>query len=422
MVYSLICAVAVTLLCGFFPAIQGTRASLAASLARAGRSQVSGRRPLQFLLVGVQVALAATLLAGAGLLLRSFQELARVSPGFDPTHVLTFQVSTSWARTNDHQAADQRTKRLLDTVRSLPGIDAAATASSLPGLPNQFETELKTPEGRAESEPRMLAQVRWVTPEYFAALHIPLMSGQLCRDDPQAPMAMVNRRFANLYLNGPAAIGRHLSKSEIRGIVGDARETGLDREPPATAYFCNGAIQPGTYFLVRTRGEPSAMASTVRRKIHELEPRRSVYDLTPLTDHISDAYAENRLRTVLLVCFAFTAIALASVGLYGTLSYLVNLRRREVALRMALGAVRSQVMGQFLGQGLAVSAIGCAAGLALAVSLGRLLAGMLYGVSIVDAATFGGVVAIVLAVAAVASLLPAIRAARLDPMQALREE
>jgi len=174
--------------------------------------------------------------------------------------------------------------------------------------------------------------------------------------------------------------------------------------------------------LVRARGEPDSLAGTIRRKIHEIEPLRSVYDLTPLTGHISNAYAENRLRMVLLVFFALTAIALASVGLYGTLSYLVNVRQREVALRMALGALRIAVVRQFLSQGLRISALGCIAGLALAAAFARTLSSMLYGVSATDLATLGGVAIIVLAVSVLASLLPAIRAARLEPMQALREE
>lgn len=242
--------------------------------------------------------------------------------------------------------------------------------------------------------------------------------------------AMVNRSFAERYWSGLTVIGHHLAPprssflppAEIRGIVGDARETGLDREPPPTVYWCGGTIQPGTFFLVRTHGEPESMAGTLRRRIHELEPQRSVYDLTPLTGHISEAYAENRLRTVLLAFFAATAIALASVGLYGTLSYMVNIRRREVALRMALGALRTQVVRQFLGQGLLVSLLGCLAGLALAVALGRILSGMLYRVSVIDVATLGSVVVIVLAVSILASLLPAVRAARMDPMRILREE
>ena len=430
MLYSLGCAVATTLLCGLFPALRGTRRDLAGSLAGAGRAQVSRRNPLQFVLVGVQVALAVTLLAGAGLLLRSFQELGRVSPGFEPEHVLTFHMSISWGETVDRKAARQWVDRVLEALRAVPGIEAAATAIDLPGVPSQFQLEMKTLEGRADSEPKLIAQGRWVTPEYFATMRIPLVAGELCREEASTSTSMVNRSFANLYFGGTAVIGRHLVQPVethepprvIRGIVGDARETGMDHEPPPTVYWCANAVQPGTYFLVRTRGEPKSMAEVIRRKIHEFEPRRSVYDLTPLGDRISDAYAENRLRTILLAFFAVTAVSLACVGLYGTLSYLVNLRRREVALRLALGAMRSQVVRQFLGLGVGISVLGCVVGLLLAAAFGRLISGMLYGVTPTDAATATGVVVIVLAVSAVASLLPAVRAARVEPMRALREE
>jgi putative ABC transport system permease protein len=214
----------------------------------------------------------------------------------------------------------------------------------------------------------------------------------------------------------------YVPRGVVRGIVGDARETGLDREPVPTVYWCALWMQPGLYFLARTHGDPMAMAETIRRKIQEIEPRRSVFGLSPLTEPVSDAFAENRLRTVLLTFFAVTAISLACVGLYGTLSYLVNVRQREVGLRLALGATRAQVARRFLGRGLAVSFLGCAAGLALAASCARLLAGMLYGVSPGDAITLLGVIALAVAVSVVASLLPAVRAARVDPMNVLRNE
>ena len=428
--YSLACAIGTTLICGLYPAIRGTRRDLAGSLAHAGRSQVSGRNPVQFVLVGVQVAFAVTLLAGAGLLVRSFQELGRVSPGFEPEHVLTFHISTTWGETGDRSAGRRLVTRILDGLRVTPGVENAATGYSLPGVPGEYQIEVKTLEGRAETEPKMLAQGRWVTPGYFATMRIPLVAGEVCRDGGTTSTAMVNRSFVNLYFGGSQAIGRHLvqpgtiyaGQGEIRGIVGDARETGLDREPPPTVYWCATNIAPGSFFLVRTYGDPKSMVETVRRKIHEFEPRRSAYDLTPLSDHISDAYAENRLRTILLAFFAITAVSLACIGLYGTLSYLVNLRRREVALRLALGAMRAQVIRQFLGLGVRVAVLGCAAGLLMAAGFARLLSGMLYGVSANDAVTVGGVLSIVLVVTVMASLIPAIRAARVEPMQALREE
>ena len=203
----------------------------------------------------------------------------------------------------------------------------------------------------------------------------------------------------------------------MRGIVGDARERGLDHEPVPTIYYCGLIVQPGLYFLARTHGDPMALRESIRRKLHEIEP---VYDISPLTAHLSDAFAENRLRTVLLTFFALSAISLACVGLYGTLSYLVNVRQREVGLRLALGAMPVQIVRQFLGQGMRVSLLGYVAGLGLAGAFTKVLAGMLFGVSPWDAITMTGVIALVIAVSIAASLLPATRAARVEPMQAPR--
>jgi putative ABC transport system permease protein len=165
-----------------------------------------------------------------------------------------------------------------------------------------------------------------------------------------------------------------------------------------------------------------SMAETLRRKIGEIEPARSIYDIKPLSDHLDGAFAENRLRAILLASFAITALALACVGLYGTLSYMVSLRRREVGLRLALGAVRQQILTHFVLQGLVVSTAGCVAGLGLAAAFAHVLAGMLYGVSPSDPTTLSAVIALMLIVAALASFIPAIRAARLDPMRVLRDE
>jgi putative ABC transport system permease protein len=427
--YSLICSVVATLLCGIFPAIRGTRGDLAGS-ARGGRGTVSGGSGVQLSLVGVQVALAVTLLAGAALLVRSFQQLGRVSPGFEPEHILTFQLSTSWAETGGYKAAKQRVDRIMEGLHAVPGVEAATAVMSLPGVPSEYQIEFKVDEGRAETEPKVIAQARSVTPSYFAAMRIPLLAGEMCREEGKVTTTMVNRTFANTYFAGGSPIGRHLSQpgniyvpaSEVRGIVGDAREAGLDREPAPTVYWCFSFAQPGTHYLARTHAEPRAMVETIRRAMREIEPRRSVYDVTPLVEKISDGYATNRLRTVLLVFFACSAILLACVGLYGTISYVVHVRKREVGLRLALGALPGRIIAQFLSQGLLVAALGCAAGIALALVFTRLLAGMLYGVSATDPATLTTVVMIVLAVSALASLAPAMRASRVDPMQVLRED
>ncbi|MBV8809137.1 MAG: ABC transporter permease, partial [Acidobacteriaceae bacterium] len=179
---------------------------------------------------------------------------------------------------------------------------------------------------------------------------------------------------------------------------------------------------PDPFYLVRTAGDPAAMASTIRRAIQKILPSRSVFDITPLEQRLYDSLAENRLRTLLLTLFALTAISLACVGIYGTLSYFVTVRNRETGLRIALGALPNQILKKFLVRGVGISVAGCIAGLLLAAALTRLLAGMLYGISRSDFLTYSGVAAIVLIVAASASLLPALRASHVDAMRVLREE
>ncbi|MGC1415216.1 MAG: ABC transporter permease [Candidatus Acidiferrum sp.] len=428
--YSLACSVLVTLLCGLVPAIRGTHRSLSASLAQSSRSQVSGRNPLQWLLVGIQVALAVTLLAGAGLLLRSFQELGRVSTGFDPSHILSFELSMDYGETGDLKKLRQFTDRILETLRATPGVEAAAISVGAPGQPMKYETEIKLIEGRAESEPKIIAENRYVSASYFATLRIPMLSGELCRETDGPPTVVVNRAFADNYFNGAPVIGHHVQAlnvgysgpAEIVGIAGDAREMSLDQVPEPTIYWCAPIAEPGTYFLVRTRNAPMTMAETIRRQIRDIDPQRSVYDFASLEERFSDGLAENRLRTILLTFFAVTALSLACIGLYGTLSYNVNIRQREVGLRLALGALRGQIVQQFLWQGLAVCLVGCAAGFALAAASSRVLAGLLYGVSPTDVPTLSGVILLVLFVAAAASFIPAFRASRVDPMQVLRDE
>jgi putative ABC transport system permease protein len=427
--YSLVCALLATFLCGLLPAIRASAENILSSLAQSGRTQVSGRRPLPYALVGIQVALAVTLLAGAGLLLRSLQELGRVSPGFEFSHILTLQISSSWGETANMQALGKRTERIVDSLAATPGVEAAAMSMSLPGMPQKYQVEMQLAEGRAETESKMIAESRGVSPQYFETMHIPLLEGETCRPGTGVPNVVVNLAFANAYLNG-SALGRHLrndsfpyqAPAEIRGVVGNAHETGINHEPVPTVYGCYEVAQPGAYFLVLTRGAPAAMIETIRRKVHEIEPLRSVFDIMPLERHYDAAFAENRLRTILLAFFAATAILLASVGLYGMLSYTVNVRRREVGLRLALGAMRGRILARFLMEGLGVTAAGCVAGTAMALVSARLLSGMLYGVTPSDPRTLSGVTALVLAVAAAASLIPSLRAARVDPMKVLRDE
>ena len=427
--YSLAAALATTLLCGLFPALRGTRRNLTHAIASGSRTQASSRNPMQWVLVCVQVTLAVTLLIGAGLLLRSLQEIARVSPGFDPTHVLTFQISGSWGETGDMRTLIQRVDRTLNGLRSIPGVEAAATAATLPGVSYLYQVEYNL-DGKT-NEQKILADTRTVSVDYFDTMRIPLLAGDICRQGSDTYDVMVNRSFANRYFGGTSVIGHALKAAayndyavagQIRGIVGDAREQGLNTYPVPTVYNCFNAPNPFPSYLVRTQGDPMAMAETIRRRIHQIDPNRSVYAFAPLQEHLDDASIENRLRTTLLSLFAATAVALACIGLYGTLSYLIRLRQREIGVRLALGALRGQIITRFLAQGLRVALVGCVAGLILALALSHFVAGMLYGVSALDPSTYAAVIALILLVAATASLFPALRAAHTDPVKVLRDE
>jgi putative ABC transport system permease protein len=241
---------------------------------------------------------------------------------------------------------------------------------------------------------------------------------------------MVNRTFVTRYLSRwPSAVGLHLSAgtagarpARIAGVVADARERGLDRDPPAVVYTCFNAPNPTPVFLVRTAGAPGVLAPVVRARIKTIEPFRAVYDIAPLADRIGDAFSQNRLRTMLLAFFATTALLLACLGLYGTLSYTVSLRRREVGLRLALGALRGDIIRQFLVEALRVVGAACVCGLVVAIAFARFLSGMLFGISPSDPAVLAGVIGCVLTVALLSALLPAARASLVSPMRVLRED
>jgi putative ABC transport system permease protein len=443
LLYTIASTVVVALLCGLVPAWRGARG--VRPFPRSARTQVSQRHSIQWLLVGVQVALSVTLLAGAGLLLRSVAALSRVDLGFDSRRVLTLHVSGTYGwETTDGTV--QRINRVIDGIGALPGVESVAITSTLPGVRDEQQLQFELAEGRADSAPRMLAETRVISPAYFQTLRIPLLAGELCRRPPDAggkagvvTEVMVNRRFADLYLSEREVTGLHLTggldalfknghlfaappPARIVGVVGDARELGADRAPAPTVYTCFSAPDPAPWHVIRTSGDAMAMAATIRRKIHELEPQRSVYDVVPLDQRMGDAYAQNRLRTWLLTLFAMTALALVCAGVYGTLSYAVSLRRREVALRLALGALRRSVIHELMLTSVQIVGVAAACGLVLALLFTQSLATMLYGVTPADPATLTGVIVVVVTVALIAALIPAARATFVHPMRALREE
>jgi putative ABC transport system permease protein len=431
LLYTLTTTVLVVLLCGLLPAVWASRRGRADVLAHGGRTQVSTRRPFQWLLVGAQVALSVTLLACAGLLVRSIDELSRVVRGFDAAHVLTFSISGNYGETVDYERLTRRITTALDALQSLPGVISAATAMTLPGVPVQFASPFLVIEAAGHDD-RLVAEARVVSPEYFTTVQIPLLRGTMCTRQPAAAerLLMVNEAFVARHLaRWESPLGLHLKSPDsalppgrIVGVVGNAREGGIDREPPPTVYSCFSAPGPTPHFLVRATGDPVLLADVVRWQVKELEPLRSVYDVAPLETRIDESFAQNRVRTLLLVFFGLTAIAIAAVGLYGTLSYSIAQRRREIGLRLAIGATRRAVVQNLVGQGVRVVAIASVVGLILAFAVAQAFAGMLYGVSRFDPLSLIAVTAAVVSVTGLALLIPALRAAWLEPMHALRDQ
>jgi putative ABC transport system permease protein len=433
--YTAGCAVVVTLLSGLFPAIRASSAAPAGALSRGGRTQVASRRPAQWILVSIQVALAVCLLSGAALLLRSFQALSQVSPGFDAAHVLAFRLTGGYGETADIPKLRQSINRILDALRNLPGVQAAASSPTLPGVPFGYPIQLASPDSASSPalgpEQTIRAESRNVSDGYFATMQIPVLAGGVCDNHSYGTSAVVNRSFVSTYFRDVDPIGRHLNvspnpagflPSTILGVVGDARETGLNHEPVPTVYWCGAVLDPGRFYLLRTAGDPAALLNTVRQRVHSVEPDRAMYDLAPLPSHLNEAFGEERLRTLLLSLFAATALSLACIGLYGTMTYFVTTRRREIGLRIAVGARGYQVGLRFITRGLAVATAGVVAGLCIAAWAARFVSGMLYNVHPNDATALSVASVTMLSVALLASAIPAIRATRVDPMRILREE
>ncbi len=415
----------VALACSILPALRAVQAPL-----ETGRTLGSTRHRLQWGLVGMQVTLAVVLLAGAGVLLRSSAALSRVEPGFDVDHVLAFRLSGEWAETANRPQFSQRIDRTLGTLAGLPGVEAVGTSSFLPAVPNDYAAELSFVDGvgAIADVDTIAVQQRLVSPSYFTTMKIPLVAGERCHaptDGGLPTELMINQSFAARYFSGRSPLGNEVrtagSLLRIVGVVGDARELGVDRLPVPTVYPCHQAGSPFSWFVVRTRSDPALVASTVRAGLAELEPGRAVYELSPLAEHVGNAYVSNRLRTRLLTIFGVAALALACLGLYATLSYVVGLRRREVGLRVALGAPKRRIVIAFVAQALRVVSIAAIAGVLLSLGTSRGLRGMLYGVQPSDPLTLAVVVVLVVGIAVLAALLPSIKAARVSPVHALRE-
>ena len=314
-------------------------------------------------------------------------------------------------------------------LEAIPGVESAAFSAMVPGRGGSRLRPVEWADQRADEDSEILADAKNVSPSYFETLEIPLLAGGLCsaENDGSYTTAVVNRSFVETYVGGRAPIGRRLKSDgggeiEIRGVVGDARENGLHRSPIPTVYLCEGIAYPGTPFLIRTTGDAVNVAPVLRAAMKEADPRRAIYSVTTLDSRLADAKVGERALALLFTLFGGSALLLSGLGIYGTLSYVISVRRREVGLRLALGARRSRIVRRFLEQGLRVSLIGLSVGVVGTLLAGSALNSMLYGISSADTVTMTVVSLVVVVVAGTASLVPAFRASRFDPMQVLREE
>jgi predicted permease len=446
LLFTLLVSVLTGVLFGLAPALHSRASVLFASLKEGGQRTTAGkgRQILRRTLVIAEVALAATLVLVGGLLIRSFWLLLQVDPGFDPRGVLTFQIALPDARYPDDKQVIAFYQRLVDDLKTLPGVQSAAAAWGLPPkrdlLANdtEFEGVPEPPVG----PPQNVDYWQGVTPEYLGTMKIPVVAGRgfLPSDGPGTPgVVLVNETTAKHFwpgqdplgkrLRGPAPPDTPLPWLTVMGVVKDVKQGGLEAETGTEVYFLYsqlpetvGFTPDDMYLVIRTAGDPLALVSTVHDRIRALDPSLPLAQVRSLERVLFESVAQPRFMTRMALLFALVALALAAVGTYGVLSYSVEQRTQEIGVRMALGAQTRQVLGMVLGQGARLVAVGLVVGIVGALALRRILAGMLFGVAPTDPTIFASVVVVLSAVSLAACYLPARRATRISPMVALREE
>ncbi|MEJ7811393.1 MAG: ABC transporter permease [Gemmatimonadaceae bacterium] len=440
--FTLLASLATGALFGVVPALQLARGDLQSSLRSGGRTMSGGTglASLRGLLVLGEVALSLMLLVGAGLLLRSFDRLQREDPGFDPRNVLTVSVGLPRARYPQLPVQTAFWARLEEQMARVPGVQAVGLTSAPPLAGSAYLSFLI--DGRPVPAPEAVQDVQpfVATPGLFRVLRIPLLHGRAFAesDATGAPrVAVVNREMARRYWPNASPIGSRITLGNpadstswvtVVGVVGDTRQERLNEKPYPQMY--TPLAQSGGRFMVlaaRTSGsgaagDPLALAGAVRQAVKALDAELPLYDVMSLEERVSRSVAQPRISMVLLAIFAGAAMVLAALGIYGLMSFSVAQRTREIGLRMALGARPERVLALVVRQGMTPALAGIAVGLLGAWAASRVIATLLYGVSATDPATYGGVALFLALVALVATYVPARRAARVDPLVAMRSE
>ena len=431
------------LLFGLAPALRLGRVDLQRALQDAGRGaagagSVWGRgQNLRRSLVVAELALSVVLLIGAGLLVRSFAHLQQVSPGFNVSDVLTFELTMTGRKYADVQALSETYRQLWARLARIPGVTAAGGVSALP-LSQMMSWGPITIEGRTPppGEKFVNADQRMVAGGYFRAMEIPLLQGrdfneQDTRANPR--VAIVDEYMARQMWPGQDPIGKRLRTGGIDtnvnapwmtvvGVVGRIKQDTLESESRIALYLPHAQVPARAMnVVVRARGA-AALTSLVRREIRELDPDLPLYGVRTMEARVDESLARRRFSMLLLTLFAALALGLATIGIYGVIAYLVSQGTRELGIRLALGATPSRILGAIVAHGMSIAAVGVGLGLAGAFALTRVMGSLLYGVRASDPLTFLGIAALLTAIALAASLIPARRAARIDPVVSLRTE
>jgi putative ABC transport system permease protein len=433
--FTLLLSLLTGLLFGSAPAWQATKLDLQTALKESGKALLgSGRKRLRGLLVVAEVALALILLLGAGLLFRSFAHVLRVSPGFETDHLVTMTVPAASARYANEAAVSAFYQQLLSRIEALPGVTGAGIVSNLPFGGNMdksgFHVEEKPLPNPAEAPS---AERYSISPTYLQTMGIPLLRGRAFneRDTRATPfVALINQVAAKRIWPNEDPLGKRIRMGgpddplrTIVGVVGDVNHYGLDNAPDMQVYLPHAQWSDAYVQLVmRTTNEPSAIVNAARREVHALDKELPIYRVATMRELVSASVAQRRFTLTLVAVFAALALLLAAIGIYGVVSYTVTQRTQEIGIRLALGAQTRDVLRLVIGQGMKLALLGVAAGVVGAAGLTQWMQGMLFGIAATDPLTFGLTAAALAGVALLACWLPARRAARVDPLVALRYE
>jgi putative ABC transport system permease protein len=426
-------ALATVLVSGLAPAVRLSRTALVGGLKEAspGAGVSASHSLLRQSLVAAEVGLAVLLLSGAGLVVRSLVNMVDVDPGFDPSRLLAVSLTAPDYKYPERPGYLGIYRAAMEKLASLPGVESVASIKSLP-LRDPAESFSFTIAGRPTPSvaERPTADMFPVSPGLFHTLGVPLLAGRDfdAHDDAGAPLvAIVNETAARRYWPGEDPAGQRLGAgdrfAEVVGVVGDVKYEDLVSAPEPAVFLPQEQVPRRVFsLLVRTAGDPLALAAAARKAIREVDPQQPVAAISSMAEVAASSLAPSRFFTLLLGLFAGLALVLAALGVYGVVSFAVNRQRREIGVRVALGADRGRVLGLVVGRAMAVVAVGLVAGVALALPLGRLLGRFLFEVSPQDPAALALAPAVLAAVALAASLGPGRRATRIDPVEALRQE